>query len=173
MACGLSLFRKLSLVLFLGIKVALADVSDAFQARTSEFGISNLGIGYSNIFGFQFHASTRYQYFILDRIALGGMAFYDNFNRREWMGLGPSASWIAATYHNWFLRLDQHVTTARYTGFVRDLSQLYGTTSIGIAHVPYRSNYYIGAAFAHTYALDGRDVFRPNTIQILLGWFWN
>jgi hypothetical protein len=152
--------------------MARADVSSAFQSRTHEFGLSNLGIGYSNVFGMQIHASTRYQYFLLDRLALGGHAFYDNFNRREWMGIGPSASWIFAAYHNWFARLDQSLTAASYTGIRADPSQLYGTSSLGLAYVPMGTNYYIGAAFAHSYPLDDRQVIRPNVLQILLGWFW-
>lgn len=167
---------KQKIILFLLLTYSaqiFAEASDYFQRQTQELGISNIGVGYSNVFGFQFHANARYQYFVLDRVAVGGSAFYDNFQRQEWMGIGPVASFIFWSYGNWFSRLDQALTVARYSGLGRDPSELYATTALGLNYIPDGTNYFIGASFAHSYALDNRQVLRPNIFQLMAGWFWN
>ena len=162
----------LSLFLLVSSLNSYAGAEDYFKQSTHEFGLSNIGFGYSTEGSFIVEANTRYQYYIRDRIAIGGAAFYSNFDSQEWMGIGPTASYIFWAHQNWFSRVDQFLTAAKYSGFSDDPSSIYGTTSIGINYLPTTSNFFIGVGYAHSYALDSREVLKPNAIQLLLGWLW-
>lgn len=167
------IFKKwMTLILLIACVNCYAGADEYFKQSTHEFGVSNLGVGYSTAGDFVVEASSRYQYYILDKVAVGGTAFYSNFNSQEWMGIGPTASYVFWTHENWFSRLDQLFTAAKYNGFGSEPSSLYGTTTLGLSYLPTSSNFFIGAGFAHSYALDSRSVLRPNTIQLLLGWLW-
>lgn len=164
--------RKFLVMLLLSF-TAHAQTSDLFQKGSHELGLANLGIGYSSAGGLSFSANVRYQYFILNRLSVGGAAFYNNFNDREWMGLGPVASYILFTYHSWFARFDQQVTAAKFNGFNDPPATLYGTSGISINYLPQSSNFFIGAGYARSYALNDGRVIWPNSFQVFAGWLWN
>ncbi|MBA2403360.1 MAG: hypothetical protein H0V66_01205, partial [Bdellovibrionales bacterium] len=158
------MISKLFLILFLGLSFnVLAETDDYFQKNTQEIGISNIGLGYSSTGGFALEAGVRYQYFVADKIALGGTAFYNHYESGEWMGIGPTGSYIFWTHQNFFARLDQHVIAANYSGITPEPSSFYGISSLSINYLPTDSNFFIGAGYAHSYAFDKRDVLRPNT----------
>lgn len=161
-------------VLFLTcfISSSVFSQSSYFDKGTHELGITNLGIGYSTQLGLSVSASTRYQYYVLNRFALGGSAFYNNFNEREWMGIGPSASYILFTYGSWFARLDQQVTAAKFNGFDDPPADIYGTTGININYFSPGTNFFIGAGYARNYALSDGRVIWPNSFQVFGGWLW-
>ncbi len=165
------------LVLFFGLILTAtagrAQTAAYFEQGTQEFGISNVSIGYSSASGLIVGAGTRYQYFVLDRVSLGGTAFYHKTENHEWMGLGPVASYILFTYENWFSRLDQQVTAAKFNGFDENFATFSGTISLSLNYLPQGSNFFVGAGFAHSYPLSDGDVLRRNTVQIFAGWFWN
>ena len=163
---------KMALTLLLTSN-AFAQINERFNKGAREFGISNIGIGYSSSHGLMISASTRYQYYFLNRFSAGGVAFYDQFGSTEWMGLGPVASYILFTHSNWFGRLDQHLIAAKYNGFRGDYASVYGTSGLSLNYLPTNSNYYIGGGYAHSYALSDGDVLRPNIFQLGIGWFFN
>jgi hypothetical protein len=150
----------------------MAQPVDHFKKGTQEVGLTNLSLGYSSGTGFLVDAQTRYQYYLLNRFALGAVTFYSNFNSREWMGIGPVASYILFTQDHWFSRLDQQITTAKFNGFSDDPATLTGSSAISINYLPEYSNFFIGGGYMHTYALNDGRVIRPNSLQIFAGWIW-
>lgn len=167
-----SMVNKLALALILNLLVATNTQAEALEKGTQELGISNIGIGYSSQSGFLISANTRYQYFVLNRFALGGAFFYNNFNDHEWMGLGPVASYIFFTTQSWFGRVDQQVTLAKFNGFNEKMAEVFGTSGVSINYLPPMTNFFIGGGYAHTYALNDGEVVRPNAFQVFAGWLW-
>lgn len=166
-------FLKISLlVITLNALDSSAQSAGLFKKGTQEVGLTNLSLGYSSGTGFLVDAQTRYQYYLLNRFALGAGAFYNNFNSREWMGIGPVASYILFTQDRWFSRLDQQITLAKFNGFSDDPATLTGSSAISLNYLPEYSNFFIGGGFMHTYALNDGRVIRPNSLQIFAGWIW-
>lgn len=163
---------KFILSLLIYLLILSSATASRFMKGTQELGISNIGIGYSNIDGLLISANTRYQYFILNRLAAGGAVFYNNFNDHEWMGLGPVASYIFFTTESWFGRVDQQLTLAKFNGFNSKLSTFFGTSGVSINYLPPLTNFFIGGGYAHTYGLNDGEVIRPNAIQIIAGWLF-
>lgn len=165
--------RLCSITLFFSFPLSLyAQINSYFDKGTHELGLSNLGIGYSSAGGFLVQATTRYQYYVVNRVALGGVGFYNKFNTNEWMGLGPVASYIFLTHENFFSRLDQQLTLGKFNGFDEKISTIYGTSAISVNYLPFESSFSIGAGYAHSYALNSGRVIRPNAFQLFVGWFW-
>lgn len=151
--------------------LARAEASP-FEKGTQEFGLSNLGIGYSSSGGMMVSANSRYQYFLLNRFSAGGSIFYNNFNDHEWMGLGPVVSYIFFTTPSWFGRIDQQLTVAKFNGFSDKMSSFYGSSGVSINYLPPMTNFFIGGGYVNTYALNDGRVMRPNAFQIFAGWLW-
>lgn len=165
--------KKLLIVFSLCLSLNLFAQEEYFEQGSSEIGLTNIGLGYSNVGGLAVSLSSRYQYYFLNRFAVGGFGFYNNFNDNEWMGVGPSASYILFTLNNWFGRLDQQVTFAKFNGFSDpDPASIYGTSGISINHMTPDSNFYIGFGYARTYALNEGRVIWPNSFQVFAGWFF-
>jgi hypothetical protein len=143
-----------------------------FEKGTRELGVSNLGIGYSNNQGLQVSANARYQYFILSRVGLGGMAYYNNFNDHEWMGIGPSASYVLFTTRSFFARYDQQLIAAKFSGFTEAPASLYGSSAFSLNYLPEDSRTYLGAGYAVNYALSDGKVLNPNYLQVFIGWLF-
>ncbi|MFP5384433.1 MAG: hypothetical protein ACLGHN_00035 [Bacteriovoracia bacterium] len=161
------------LLLILLVTFPLRAEISAFQKGTHELGLANLGIGYSSQDKFAVSASVRYQYYVLNRFAMGAFGFYNNFNDHEWMGAGPVTSYILFKHLRWFMRADQEVTLAKFNGFSDPPATLFGTTSLSINYLPEYSNFFLGIGYARTYALNEGRVLRPNALQIFAGWLWN
>lgn len=171
----MSRFCKLLLLISLMISIqAWSQTEEYFQQGTREFGLTNLGISHSSTTGTSVSAGTRFQYYVINRLSLGGSAFYNNFNDHEWMGLGPVASYILFAYQRWFSRLDQQVTFAKFNGFDKedDPATTYGTSTISLNYFPQMTGFFIGAGYSHSYALNDGEVFRPNIIQLNAGWMF-
>jgi hypothetical protein len=149
-----------------------AQVGDAFHAGTQELGLANLGLGYSDPGGFAVSANVRYQYYFINRVSAGGFGFYNNFAHREWMGVGPSLSYILLTYQDFFLRLDQQITFSKMSGFSDPPATTYGTTGLSVNYLPFQSNFFIGVGYARNYALSAGEVIFPDTILVSGGWLW-
>lgn len=160
-----------ALILFLLSFSAFAQ-DEKFEKGAQEFGVSNIGIGYSSAYGFTAGANVRYQYYVLNRFSAGGNAFYNHFGDDEWFGAGPVASFIFFRGGDWFGRLDQIVTFAKFNGFTEDMATTFGTSVVSINYSPPFSNYFIGGGYATSYALSAGEVVRPNTIQLNLGFFF-
>lgn len=165
--------RKSALLLLsLSVQDCPAQTAGLFKKGTQEVGLTNLSLGYSSGGGFLVEAQTRYQYYLINRFALGAGAFYNNFNSREWMGLGPVASYILFTKDRWFSRIDQQIIAAKFNGFSDDPATLTGSSAISINYLPEYSNFFIGGGYMRTYALNEGRVIRPNSLQIFAGWIW-
>ncbi|HXH74722.1 MAG TPA: hypothetical protein VNJ08_07135 [Bacteriovoracaceae bacterium] len=167
--------RLLKIALFLCLMTTLtshAQVSRNFNKGSHELGLGNLGILYSNVGGFAVSANVRYQYYVLNRLSVGGFGFYNSIDEGEWMGLGPSASYILFTMRNWFGRLDQQITAAKFNGFEERMATLYGTSTLSVSYMPLDSNFFVGLGYAHSYALNKGEIIEPNGVQVLMGWFW-
>lgn len=143
-----------------------------FERGTQEVGLTNLGISYSDVYGTSVSASSRYQYFLLNRFALGAFVFYNNFNDDEWMGLGPVGSYILFTHSQVFSRIDQQVTAAKFNGFEDNHSTFYGTSILSLNYMPEGSNAYFGGGYGLNYSLNSQDVYSPNFVQFFLGWLF-
>lgn len=163
----------LLLILLFSPSQGWSQTSGYFRSGTQELGLANLGVGYSDPGGLSFSANVRYQYYFLNRFAVGGSAFYNNFNDREWMGVGPVASYILFTYYSWFARFDQQVTAAKFNGFDDPPASLYGTSAISINYLPLGSNFFIGGGYARSYALTEGRVLWPNSFQVFGGFLWH
>jgi hypothetical protein len=164
---------KLRLFLLFSLSLRAFPQTETYFAKgAQEFGLSNVGIGHSSSQGLIVSANARYQYYVLNRFSLGGAAFYNNFNDREWIGAGPVASYILFTYRRWFSRFDQQVTAAKFTDFPDDPATLYGTSSIGLNYLPEMSRFFIGGGYSHTYALNHGRIITPNAFQLFAGWFF-
>ncbi len=160
-------------ILFLAFSLGVkAQTSSYFQQGSHEVGLANLGLGYSSPGGLSFSANLRYQHFVLDRFAVGAFGFYNNFDDREWMGTGPVLSYILFTYEQWFARLDQQVTFAKFNGFKDDPASTYGTTGLSVNYLPQDSNFFIGAGYARSYALSSGRVIWPGSFTVFGGWLW-
>lgn len=158
------------LLLLLFINVSHAQTR--FEKGTQEVGLTNLGIGYSSVHGTSASAFSRYQYFLLNRFALGGFGFYNNFSNHEWMGLGPVASYILFSHSQFFSRLEQQVTAAKFNGFDEHFSSFYGTSTLSLNYMPEGSNAYFGGGYGLNYSLNSQDVYRPNFFQFFIGWLF-
>lgn len=159
-------------VLFVLFLAATAYAESRFDRGTREFGLTNLGIGYSSVYGTSVSANFRYQHYLLNRFALGGFGFYNNFADREWMGTGPVATYILFTTNQFFSRFDQQVTAAKFNGFDDHFSTFYGTSLLSLNYLPEGSNLYIGGGYGVNYSLNNQDIYRPNFVQIFIGWIF-
>ena len=164
--------KSCALLALLLSSVAFAQIEDNFDKGTHEFGISNIGIGYSSANGFAFGAQTRYQHYFINRFSAGGTAFYNNIGSDEWYGAGPTATYILFMKNQWFSRLDQQVVAAKYNGFSTDYATMQGSTGISINYVPMGSHYSLGAGYIKSYALSSGRAFQPDLIQLSVGFFF-
>jgi hypothetical protein len=154
---------RLALMLFC-LSTSLSAREELFERGNQEFGLGELGLGYSNVQGFLFAALAQYQYFVIDRLSVGGGAFYRNFGPRdrrfENYGAGPSASWYFWTSRDWFAALGQNLIFSHYNGPRENVSFTTTTSSLGL-------NYFLGERTAlgvslnYSHALDGKRILQP------------
>lgn len=166
------MFRLTIHILFALFLSSKAIAQERFEQGTQEVGLTNLGFGYSSAYGTSASAHSRYQRYILNRFAVGGFGFYNNFLDQEWMGVGPVGSYILFTHPYFFSRLDQQVTAAKFNGFQEHFSTYYGTSTLSLNYLPEGTNTYIGGGYGLNYSLNSQDVYRPNFFQFFIGWLF-
>lgn len=165
--------RTLLTLVFLTLSFqVLASIEENFDQGTQEFGVSNIGIGFSSAGGIAIGAQTRYQYYLLNRFSLGGTGFYHHFGDDEWFGAGPVASYILFMKEQWFSRLDQQVVGAKFNGFTRNYASFQGSSGISVGYVPLGANYSLGAGYIKSYALSEGATWQPDLFQLNLGFFF-
>jgi hypothetical protein len=156
-----------TLLIYSLLTSSLFASNNLFRQGGAEFGISELGIGYSSATGLLFAGHAQYQYFVLNRLSVGGGVFYRNLagrdSRFEHFGAGPAATYYFWTTTRWFAGIGQNLVFSRYHGRRSNMSLITTTSSLGLNYlVGERSA--LGVVVAYSHALDDRRLLYPFSV---------